>query len=42
LDALTIRRVLKDLIATGQVMRHGQRRSTRYQWVGHAIAAQTG
>lgn len=43
LDALLIRRVLKDLIATGQVMRHGQRRSTRYQWVGQPMAAvQTG
>ena len=42
LDVLTLRRVLKDLIATGHVMRHGQRRSTRYQWVGQPAVAQTG
>jgi hypothetical protein len=42
LDALIIRRVLKDLIATGHVMRHGQRRSTRYQWVGQPVIAETG
>jgi len=42
LDALILRRVLKDLIASGLVMRHGQRRSTRYQWVGQPTVAQTG
>lgn len=41
LDALTVRRVLKELIARGQVMRHGQRRSTRYHWVSDNTAAPT-
>ena len=37
LDAVTVRRVFKILIADGVVARYGQRRSTRYQWVGETL-----
>ena len=34
LDAENVRRLLRGLIDDGRVARHGQKRSTRYRWLG--------